>query len=414
MSRKPILGFRKSLSIPRFMCPTIDDPYGYIYLTINKINGKMYIGKHQSTSFDKKYLGSGKHLCRAIRKYGKSYFVCEVIDWASSLEELNNKEKWWISFMGAVQSNEFYNMSDGGDGHTSEEAKRFTTSHTIELLRMNFTGAKNPMYSQGYKVSKEKNGKWGTHLTEQERRKLSECAKHRTGSKNPFYGRKHSDSTKELIRKANTGRYHTEEWKQKASKQRTGRIWVNDNWSETRFIQPLELNSLLAIGWSLGRLNDLNLNKFLYKEAKSVENLKLKIKYHDSDLEHIRKLDKGDWIDLRAAEDVDLKSGEFKLISLGVSMQLPPGYEAHLATRSSTFKTWGVLMANSHGIIDESYNGDGDIWRFPALAMRDTHISKNDRICQFRLVKKMEPVFIEEVSELGNPDRGGIGSTGKQ
>lgn len=148
-----------------------------------------------------------------------------------------------------------------------------------------------------------------------------------------------------------------------------------------------------------------------------MEQLKIKIRYHDEvngDLTRLNKIDKGDWIDLYSAEDVVMKTGDFKLISLGVSMELPKGYEAHIATRSSTFKTWGVLMANSHGIIDESYRGDNDIWKFPALAMRDTEIHKGDKICQFRLVEKMPAVEFIEVGHLDNPDRGGIGSTGKK
>lgn len=154
-----------------------------------------------------------------------------------------------------------------------------------------------------------------------------------------------------------------------------------------------------------------------------MDSLQLKIRYHDDKfpdtrpginepLTRLSKNEKGDWIDLYAAEDWDAKKGDFKLISLGISTQLPAGYEAHIATRSSTFKTWGILMANSHGIIDESYCGDNDIWRFPALAMRDTKIHRGDKICQFRLVKKMGDVAFIEVAELGNPDRGGIGSTG--
>lgn len=121
---------------------------------------------------------------------------------------------------------------------------------------------------------------------------------------------------------------------------------------------------------------------------------------------------KSDWIDLRAAEDVVMKKGEFKLISLGVVMQLPEGYEAHVVPRSSTFKNFGVIQANSVGIIDNSYCGDEDVWHFPALAMRDTEIHANDRICQFRIVKNQPAVSFTEVACLGNEDRGGFGSTG--
>lgn len=139
----------------------------------------------------------------------------------------------------------------------------------------------------------------------------------------------------------------------------------------------------------------------------------IKIRYH-GDVEPIEKIPQGDWIDLRAAETVELKAGEFRLISLGVSMKLPEGYEAHLATRSSTFKKWGVILTNGVGIIDESYCGDNDIWHFSALAMRDTVIEKGDRICQFRIMEKMPAVTFETVEFLSDPDRGGIGSTGER
>ena len=135
------------------------------------------------------------------------------------------------------------------------------------------------------------------------------------------------------------------------------------------------------------------------------------IKYHDG-VEPIKKIDTGDWIDLRTAEDVELKAGEFKIISLGVSMKLPDGYEAVIIPRSSTFKTWGIIQTNHFGLIDNSYCGDDDVWKFPALAMRDTVIPKNSRICQFRIQKKMENIILTTVDHLGFENRGGIGSTG--
>lgn len=140
----------------------------------------------------------------------------------------------------------------------------------------------------------------------------------------------------------------------------------------------------------------------------------IRIKYHDADLPRAEKLAQGNWIDLRAAEDVEMKAGEFRILSLGVSMKLPEGYEAHLVPRSSTFKKWGILQVNSMGVIDNSYCGDNDVWGFPALAMRDTVIRKGDRICQFRIQKVMEPVELVEVDQLDAPDRGGFGSTGER
>ena len=139
--------------------------------------------------------------------------------------------------------------------------------------------------------------------------------------------------------------------------------------------------------------------------------LEVKVKYF-TDIEKIKKIEKGDWIDLRAAEDVELKAGEFKLINLGVGMILPDGYEAHIVPRSSTFLKFGVIQANHCGIIDNSYSGDNDQWKFPAIALRNTKIHKNDRICQFRLMKKMEDVTLEEVEHLNERARGGFGSTG--
>lgn len=138
----------------------------------------------------------------------------------------------------------------------------------------------------------------------------------------------------------------------------------------------------------------------------------IKIKYHTNEIDKITEIAIGDWIDLRAAETVAMNTGDFKLISLGVSMKLPEGYEAHVVPRSSTFKKWGILQTNSMGIIDNSYSGTNDIWRFPALAMRDTVINKNDRICQFRIVKRQPTVEFEEVYTLDSVDRGGFGSTG--
>ena len=141
----------------------------------------------------------------------------------------------------------------------------------------------------------------------------------------------------------------------------------------------------------------------------------IKIKYFNDKLEKLAYIDgKSDWIDLRAAEDVDLKQGEFKLIPLGVAMQLPKGYEAHIVPRSSTFKNFGIIQTNHQGVVDCSYCGDNDQWFMPALAVRDTHISFNDRICQFRIVENQPQIVFEEVASLGNANRGGFGSTGKQ
>ena len=141
----------------------------------------------------------------------------------------------------------------------------------------------------------------------------------------------------------------------------------------------------------------------------------IKIKYLSEEIEKLRYIDgKSDWIDLRAAAHIQLKAGEFRLIPLGIAMQLPQGYEAHIVPRSSTFKNFGVIQTNHCGIVDESYCGDNDQWFFPALAMRDTVIDVNDRICQFRIFEHQPALVFDEVGSLNNQDRGGIGSTGKQ
>lgn len=139
----------------------------------------------------------------------------------------------------------------------------------------------------------------------------------------------------------------------------------------------------------------------------------IKIKYFTDKIDRLDYIDgKSDWIDLRAAEEVTLKAGEFKLIPLGVAMQLPEGYEAHLLPRSSTYKNFGIIQTNSCGIVDGSYCGDDDMWRMPALAVRDTVIHVNDRIAQFRIYKNQPKIVFEEVESLGNANRGGFGSTG--
>lgn len=138
------------------------------------------------------------------------------------------------------------------------------------------------------------------------------------------------------------------------------------------------------------------------------------IKYFTDAIEKLDYIDgKSDWIDLRAAQDVVMKAGEFRLIPLGVAMQLPKGYEAHIVPRSSTFKNFGIIQTNHQGVIDCSYCGDHDQWFMPAYAVRDTEIHVNDRICQFRIMENQPRICFEEVEHLGGADRGGFGSTGR-
>ncbi|WP_230397581.1 dUTP diphosphatase [Novisyntrophococcus fermenticellae] len=141
---------------------------------------------------------------------------------------------------------------------------------------------------------------------------------------------------------------------------------------------------------------------------------RIKIKYLNNQIERLRYIDgKSDWIDLRAAEEIKMKAGEFRLIPLGVAMELPKGYEAHVVPRSSTFKNFGIIQTNHCGVIDESYCGPEDWWCMPVYALKDTVIHRNDRICQFRIFEHQPTLFFEE-AELTGENRGGIGSTGVQ
>ena len=141
----------------------------------------------------------------------------------------------------------------------------------------------------------------------------------------------------------------------------------------------------------------------------------IKIKDFTDKIDKLAYIDgKSDWIDLRASEEVTLKQGEFALVPLGVAMELPKGYEAHIVPRSSTYKNFGVIQANHCGVVDGSYCGDNDMWRMPVIAMRDTQIHVNDRICQFRIMKNQPEILFEEVEHLEGKDRGGFGTTGKQ
>ena len=139
----------------------------------------------------------------------------------------------------------------------------------------------------------------------------------------------------------------------------------------------------------------------------------IQIKYHVPDLLPAEHISVGNWIDLRAAETIELAVGDYKLISLGVSMKLPDGYEGWVVPRSSTYKTWGLIQANGIGVIDAGYSGTGDIWYFPAIATRDTIVKLNDRICQFRIVPVMETVTFIEADALDPVNRNGFGSTGQ-
>lgn len=146
------------------------------------------------------------------------------------------------------------------------------------------------------------------------------------------------------------------------------------------------------------------------REKKSTETIK--IKYFDDEIDKIEPFVRGDWTDLRSAETIELMKGEFHLIPLGVGMKLPEGYEANIVPRSSTYKNFKVIQTNHYGVIDNSYSGDSDQWFYPVIAMEDTVIHKNDRICQFRINKIQPEIVFEEVEHLDDVNRGGFGSTG--
>lgn len=137
----------------------------------------------------------------------------------------------------------------------------------------------------------------------------------------------------------------------------------------------------------------------------------IRIRYADG-VKRLAMWSRGDWIDLRAAERVVLRKGDYKRISLGVAMELPEGYEAIVAARSSSFEKWGFIPVNGIGIIDNSYNGNNDVWNLLVYATRDAIIEKDERIAQFRILKNQPVISFSEVEDLGHEDRGGIGSTG--
>lgn len=144
-----------------------------------------------------------------------------------------------------------------------------------------------------------------------------------------------------------------------------------------------------------------------------MEKQTLQIRYLSDEIEKLCYVEgKSDWIDLRSAEDISLKAGDWHLLKLGIAVKLPDGFEAHVVPRSSTFKNFGLIQTNHMGVIDCSYCGDNDEWMWPCLATRDTEIHKNDRVCQFRIMKNQPMLEFEEVEHLSGKDRGGFGSTG--
>lgn len=136
------------------------------------------------------------------------------------------------------------------------------------------------------------------------------------------------------------------------------------------------------------------------------------IKYFDGEIEKVKKIAQGDWIDLRSRINLDAKAGEYREIPLGVAMILPEGYEAIVAPRSSSLKKFGFIQTNSIGVIDESYSGDLDEWKLPVYFLHDGTIKKGDRICQFRIEKKMTEIHFKTANTFNRASRGGLGTTG--
>lgn len=157
--------------------------------------------------------------------------------------------------------------------------------------------------------------------------------------------------------------------------------------------------------------------------------MKMRIKYFE-DATKLEKIVKGNWIDVYSNKDVFVEDGSRAMIPLGFALELPKGWEGHLAPRSSTFKTWGVIQTNHVGIIDDTYIGDGDQWHMPVYCLdpkdveevdfngrtlhrHGTWIKKGDKIGQFRIMEVMPEIEFEEVESFGNEDRGGFGTSGR-
>lgn len=178
-------------------------------------------------------------------------------------------------------------------------------------------------------------------------------------------------------------------------------------------INPFIFATVFTVWLAMSLYNFFDFFSIISNNNEDDETEKIKIKYFDDEIDKIEKISKGDWIDLHSAETVHLKKGEFHLIPLGVGMKLPDGYEANIVPRSSTYKNFKVLQTNCFAVIDNSYSGDSDEWKLPVIAMEDTTINKNDRICQFRINEIQPNIEFEEVEHLDNVSRGGFGSTGK-
>lgn len=158
--------------------------------------------------------------------------------------------------------------------------------------------------------------------------------------------------------------------------------------------------------------------------------LKMKIRYFEGATK-LQKISKGNWIDVYSNKDVFVEKNTRAMIPLGFALELPKGWEGHLAPRSSTFKSWGIIQTNHVGIVDDSYVGNEDQWHMPVYCLdpKDkieeevkgseykkvtygTWIRKGDKIGQFRVMEVMPEIEFEEVDFLTGENRGGFGTTG--
>lgn len=140
----------------------------------------------------------------------------------------------------------------------------------------------------------------------------------------------------------------------------------------------------------------------------------LKVKYHNGMEEFPLRIKSGNGgIDVYASENISVPKNKLTLISLGISIKVPKGWQCILLPRSSSYKNFNILQANSIGLIDESYQGNNDIWKLPVISDKDIEIKRGDKIAQFMIVPNyVENFFIEEVESLDAPDRGGFGTSG--
>lgn len=175
---------RQPIIVPRKFKSTVDEPYGYIYITTNLVNNKKYLGQHKPST-EGNYKGSGTILLKAFDKYGKENFVSEPIDWAESKEKLDQKEIWWIDFLGAVESDDWYNISVGGNSvalcgeqNPNYQDKSMTKSHHKA----------HSEFMKNYWKNNPNLGMTGKHHTQETRKKMSKNHADFSGKNHPMYG----------------------------------------------------------------------------------------------------------------------------------------------------------------------------------------------------------------------------------